>query len=239
MTADPRSKEPTATSPGADLQSAGRRRLFRGAAGGAGVLLSVHAKTALGTGTCRSPSSVLSGNTSPRPRDGSTCSGGRHPGDWKLPASCSSWPSGCTRPDFSGKTLHTGTSCPNNYRDLRLSDIDAGKRGISMSSLGLNGTSRSAWEAMCFSDGTPGNELQKHICAALFNAKAFTSAAARYPLSPAQVIAMWDAVKLGGSYCPGAIIGGCGSLAWTQAQVITYLKSLHGSLTEQKIFIRP
>ena len=40
-----------------------RRRLFKGVAGGAGVLLAVHAKTALGTGVsgaCQSPSAMMS-----------------------------------------------------------------------------------------------------------------------------------------------------------------------------------
>ena len=47
-----------------------RRRLFRGAAGGVGVVLAVQAKTALGTGTCQSPSARMSGNTSPRGGNG-------------------------------------------------------------------------------------------------------------------------------------------------------------------------
>ena len=62
-----------------------RRRLFRGVPAGIGVLLAVQAKTALGAGVCISPSAMMSGNASPRPGDGSVCSGGRSPGFWKVP----------------------------------------------------------------------------------------------------------------------------------------------------------
>ena len=99
--------------------SISRRRMFRGAAAGAGVLLTVHAKTALG-GVCKSPSAMMSGNASPRPGDGSVCSGGRSPGFWKVPQKFQYWgPAGATPPTFNVGV----TECATGMQNLTLANI--------------------------------------------------------------------------------------------------------------------
>ncbi len=207
------------------LKSAARRRLVRGAAGSAGVLLSVHAKTALGT-TCISPSAQISNNTSPRASTGVTCHGGNSPHHWKLPTNCSSWPSACSRPTFPSNVV-VDTTQPWNCRALQSSDVT--NQGATMSSMGLTGVSISIWAALNFSDGSPGQELRRQICAAVLNAHAFQSIGNRYPLTPTQVIEMWDAVKGGGTYCPSSLFGSCGSKSWGADKVVNFLASLHGT----------
>ena len=229
MTTENRSQEPSTLPAGNALPSVARRRLFKGAAGSAGVLLSVHAKTALGTGVCKSPSAIMSGNTSPRP-GGGTCYGGKHSHYWKKRSCISDWPGGCTRPQLAtadlGYTIVEGSSTPNGHRLLAVGDVPNGKQGTMMNAVFTGATSGlSIWAAMAFSDGSTGAELRRAVCAAYLNSLKFTDTSARYPVTTLQLQQMWDATKSGGTYCPGAI-GGCGSSAWTPAQVISYLDGL-------------
>lgn len=78
-----------------------RRRRLLGAAGGAGVLLSVQAKTALGQTMCESMSGTMSGNASPHSDNPLACVAGRSPGFWKQPQHFNEWPNaGATPPTF-------------------------------------------------------------------------------------------------------------------------------------------
>jgi hypothetical protein len=230
MTTDNRSQEPSELPAGNTLPSVGRRRLFQGAAGSAGVLLSVHAKTALGSGVCKSPSAIMSGNTSPRPGSGITCHGGRHSQYWKKRSCLADWPGGCTKPQLSttdlGYTIVEGTAAPNGHRLLTAADVPGSKQGTMMSTVFTGApTGLSLWAAMAFSDNTTGAELRRAVSAAYLNTLKFTAAGSRYPITTLQLQQIWDATKTGGTYCPGTI-GGCGSSAWTVAQVISYLDGM-------------
>lgn len=223
MTAEQRSKEPVEMPEGSTLQSPGRRRLVRGAAGSAGVLLSVHAKTALGTGVCKSPSAVMSGNTSPRPGTGITCSGGRSPGFWKVPQKFSNWAAaGAVPPTFNV----TVQECASGMQNLTLASIAT--QGTLLTAAGFVGAPAGVglWAVMAFPTSYAGGQLMRHLSAAWLNAGYFTSSAAKYPLTKQQVIEMWNATKSGGTYCPSSL-GGCGTSGWTSTQVISYISGLY------------
>ena len=200
-----------------------RRHLFRGAAGGVGVLLTVHAKTALG-GVCKSPSAMMSGNTSPRPGDGSVCSGGRSPGFWKVPQKFVYWgPAGATPPTFNTTVLE----CAIGMQNLTLSNIVT--QGTLLTNAGFVGAPAGVgiWAVMAFPNSFTGGQLMRHLSAAWLNAGYFTSSTQRYPITRAQIADMWIATSSGGLYCPGTIVGGCGSSGWTAAQVIAYIDGMY------------
>lgn len=206
--------------------STGRRRFFRGAAGGAGVLLTVHAKTALGTGICKSPSATMSGNMSPRPGDGTTCSGGRSPGFWKVPQHFQYWgPAGATAPTFNIGV----TECASGMQNLELANILT--PGTLLSAAGITGGSSTGvglWAVLAFPNSfNPGGQLMRHLAAAWLNAGYFTSAATKYPVTRPQIIAMWEATRSGGLYCPNLIIGQTCTTGWTADQVITYISGMY------------
>lgn len=200
-----------------------RRRLFRGAAAGVGVVLSVQAKTALGTGVCQSPSAMMSGNTSPRPGTGANCSGGRSPGFWKVPQHFSYWgAAGATPATFKVPVAE----CSSGLQGLAVTDIAT--HGTTLTSVGFAGAPSGIglWAVLAFPNNYPGGQLMRHLAAAWLNAGYFSSNAAKYPLSKAQVIDMWNATKAGGVYCPSTMLG-CGTNGWSSAQVISYIEGLY------------
>ena len=205
----------------------GRRRLFKGVGGGAGVLLAVSAKSALGATVCQSPSAAFSGNTSPRPGN-TTCSGGMSPGYWVVPQHAGNWTvAGGTFPSFKGITL---VSCSTNYSNIKNSDIDYSKP-CTMLSLVFPGAPKVAmWYALnsptdTTTFGTQG-QLLRHLSAAWLNAGYFNtinSPSQLYPISKQQVVDMWNAVKFGGTYCPTS---SC-SNPWTAADIISYISNMY------------
>lgn len=200
-----------------------RRKLFRGVTGGVGVLMAVQAKTALGA-TCASPSAILSGNTSPRPGNGTTCSGGLSPGYWKVPQHDGSWgPAGATYPTFKHKVY----SCQSGMKNLTLAEISI--QGTTLVSAGFIGGAPSGtgiWAVLAFPLSFSGGQLLRHLACAWLNAGYFQGAGAKYPLTRAQIIAMWDATKNGGFYCPGG--GSCSAATgWSGAQVISYISGMY------------
>ena len=203
--------------------SMARRRLFRGAAGGVGVLLTVHAKTALG-GVCKSPSAMMSGNTSPRAGDGSVCSGGRSPGFWKVPQKFQFWgPAGATPPTFS-----VGVSeCASGMQNLKLDHILT--QGTLLTSAGFAGAPLNVgiWAVLAFPNNFSGGQLLRHLSAAWLNAEYFSSPTQHYPVPRAQIFEMWNATKSGGLYCPGTVVGGCGSNGWSAEKVIAYFEGMY------------
>ncbi len=219
--------------PRANGPNVGRRRLFRGVAGGTGVLLSVHARTALGGGICKSPSQILSGNTSPRPGDGSTCSGGRSPGFWMQPQHFPHWRiGGPTPPEFNGQVV----DCQSGLGKLKWSDIT--NQGTTFASVFGHEPARNGgvsypgaaglWAVMAFKTDFQGHELLFHIVAAYLNSKYFTDQATRYPLSPQQVVQMYNAVKSGGQYCPSSFVfQSCPAGGWTSSDVISYIQGMY------------
>ena len=203
--------------------SMGRRRLFRGAGAGVGVLLTVHAKTALG-GVCKSPSAMMSGNTSPRPGDGSVCSGGRSPGFWKVPQKFQFWSvAGATPPTFNVGVAE----CATGLQNLTLSNVAT--PGTLLTNIGFVGAPAGVgiWAVLAFPNSFTGGQLLRHLSAAWLNAGYFTSSTQRYPITRVQIVAMWNATKSGGLYCPGSMVGGCGTSGWTAAQVIAYIEGMY------------
>lgn len=202
-----------------------RRRLFKGAAGGAGVLLAVHAKTALGTGVsgvCKSPSAMMSGNTSPRP-GGGTCSGGRSPGFWKVPQHFSYWSTaGATPATFDAPVAE----CASGLQGLTPANIAT--QGTLLTSIGFTGAPSGVgmWAVLAFPTSYPDGQLLRHLCAAWLNAGYFTSASEKYPITKAQVVEMWLDLKSTGIYCPSSV-GSCGSNGWSASQVISYIEGMY------------
>jgi hypothetical protein len=217
----------TSTGPADSPIQASRRRLFRGVAGGTGVLLAVHAKTALGTGVsgvCQSPSAMMSGNTSPRPGSGVTCSGGRSPGFWKVPQKFSYWAStGATPPQFNVGVVECGTG----MQGLALENI-VPNTGTMLTQIGFTGApaNTTLWAVLAFPGSFPNGQLLRHLVAAWLNAGYFTSAGSRYPLTREQIIEMWNETRGGGTYCPASLMS-CGTTGWTATQVISFIEGMY------------
>lgn len=202
-----------------------RRKIFRGAYGGVGVLMAVQAKTALGAGVCASPSAILSGNTSPRPDTGTSCAGGFSPGYWKQPQKAGSWTRiGAVFPTFNG----IADVCSiNGQRALGLNDINT--QGTTLNSAGFLGGAPDGtgiWAVIAFPGSFSGGQLLRHLAAAWLNAGYFTTPGQLYPLTRVQIIEMWDATKSGGLYCPTSMT--CASnTGWTAQQVIDYIEGMY------------
>lgn len=234
MTAEQRSKELAKTPEGSTLPSPSRRRLVRGAAGSAGVLLTVHAKTALGGTICKSPSAVFSGNTSPRAGDGSSCSGGRSPGFWVQPQHFGAWTAaGATPPTFSPALV----------------ECAPGLGGLALSAISVSGTTFeevfgndlkpkknvaiklpvSLWAVIYSPQDFKGKnaQLARHLACAWLNAKFFAGSAAQYPLTEQQVKAMWAQLTgAPGYYCPSG--GTCvPTSGWSSDDVKKYIEDMY------------
>lgn len=214
--------KPTETHP-PERPDALRRKLFRGAYGGVGVLLAVQAKTALGSGICQSPSAQMSGNTSPRPGQQVTCSGGRSPGFWKVPQKFPYWEmAGAVAPTFNREVFE----CASGMRGLTLDEIAT--QGTLLTAAGFMGAPANTglWAVLAFPNNFPGGQLLRHLSAAWLNAGLFASDAARYPLTRTQVIEMWNATKSGGLYCPSGMTCGV-TQGWSAEQVKSYIESMY------------
>lgn len=201
-----------------------RRRLVSGVASGAGVLLSVQAKTALGSTVCQSPSAAISGNTSPRPGGPTSCTGGRSPGFWKVPQHFNSW-RGVTPATF--KPSADIQPCASGLEGVKLSDIVL--QGSTPSELGLSPIPSAVgiygvWAILAFPKnfGTLGQPM-RHLLSAYLNAKLWPS---DYPISLDEVKRMWTAVVNSQLYCPGSLSCSNASM-WTPTQVIKYITDLY------------
>lgn len=202
-----------------------RRRLVRGAVAGAGVLFAVQAKTALGVGTCQSPSAMISGNTSPRPGTGVTCSGGRSPGFWKVPQKFNYWlPAGAQYPTFN-----VGVNvCSSGMQNLSNANVVTPGTLVETYFVGASVPAGTGfWSVLAFPTLYTGGQLLRHLIAAWLNAGYFTTNAEKYPLTKAQVIDMWNAVKGGGVYCPASLVGSCGTKGMNADAVIAYISGMY------------
>lgn len=211
--------------------NAGRRRLFRGIGGGAGVLMAVSAKSALG-GSCKSPSAMMSGNTSPRPGNGSTCSGGLSPGYWVQPQHSPNWvTAGGVFPQFNG----TVVTCTTSLNQVAFTDIT--NQGTTLQSVFTGWTPKGSYQgpvsmwwvinapndAMFGGPGGMGQLLRALSCAWL-NAGYFSGSSALYPLTKTQVVDMWVQLNTKGSYCPGTMT--CAH-PWSASQVVSYIEGMY------------
>ena len=166
---------------------------------------------------------MMSGNTSPRPRGGVTCSGGRSPGFWKVPQKFNYWAgAGAEHPTFKV----TVNECAAGMQNLTRNQVK--RRGTLLTDIGLVGAPANTgiWEVMAFPTEFSGGQLMRHLSAAWLNAGYFASNAAKYPITKKQVVDMWNDTKCGGLYCPGTI-GGCGTSGWTAEQVISYISGMY------------
>jgi len=212
--------------------NASRRRLFRGIGGGAGVLMAVSAKSALGGGVCQSPSGMMSGNTSPRPGTGTTCSGGLSPGYWVQPQHSPNWQTaGGVFPQFNG----TIVTCTTSLNQVSFTDIT--NQGTTLQSVFTGWTPKGSyqgsvsmwWVINSPNDpmfGGPGGigQLLRHLSCAWLNAGYFQGSAAKYPRTQAQVVDMWVQLNTKGSYCPGSL--SC-TKPWTASDVLTYIQNMY------------
>jgi hypothetical protein len=226
---------------GAAPVDASRRRLFRGVAGGAGVLLSVQAKTALGGGAggggvCQSPSAMMSGNASPRPSDGS-CSGGRSPGYWVQPQHFGAWTdAGATPPTFSPAIVE----CSSGLGGLalsaialpgtRFSEVFGSSLALKTSVSGVTADQADSLWAVIYdpnsfrTSGSISGQVARHLACAWLNAKYFAWDAAQYPITAEQVIEMWDQLLVSAEYCPASSCSGGGM---TADEVKAYIEGMY------------
>ncbi|MDE2398651.1 MAG: hypothetical protein KGM91_24720, partial [Burkholderiales bacterium] len=220
------------------LPDEGRRRLFRGVGGAGGVLLAVSAKTALGGTVCQSPSATMSGNTSPRPGNGTTCSGGLSPGYWVQPQHSLAWPpAGGVFPTFSTPISACSTGSLNSvaFTDITnpgtvLQTVFTGWAPVgTTASVSMWWVMQSPNDAMFGGPGGIG-QLLRHLSAAWLSAGYYQGSTAKYPLTQAQVVDMWVQLHATGVYCPQSMKtpgGGCASTAWTASQVISYISGMY------------
>jgi hypothetical protein len=213
-----------------------RRRLLTGTAAGAGVVLAMQAKTALGsTGVCQSPSAQVSGNLSHHPHDNGTCWGGRSPGFWKKPASFGYWV-GLLKPTFK-----SGTNISDCQGISDVTPCDIATRGTMLNAFPFNAPyNYGVWEVLVWPTNYPtstgvgttlcqttgGNadvfggqgQLLRHLVCAYLNANSGFA----YPIKADQVIAMWNAVKNGGTYDPNGTGQGM-----TANDIILYISGMY------------
>ena len=206
-----------------------RRRLITAAGGGVGVLLSVSAKTALGSTICQSPSAMISGNMSHRPGDDKSCVGGLSPGFWVQPQKSGYWSTAWVSfPTFKEPIVE----CAPGMGSLSLSVIqDPGTLIDSVFDGGTAGFQPGVGElpdpglwAVLFRPKRfgPNGQLLRHLTAAWLNAGYFGN---DYPVSRAQIQKMWSDLRLGGTYCPSSI--DCGALGWDAQQVQSYIDGMY------------
>jgi hypothetical protein len=204
-----------------------RRKLFRGVSGGAGVLLAVQAKTALGGIVCQSPSAMLSGNTSPRTGSGKPCVGGRSPGYWKVPQHFSSWINAIPA------TVTGLQICASGLQGVKYSDITDHKTLLSSLFTGAP-SGVGLWAALAFPNDTNVNvngngQLLRHLTAAYLNSQVGNwSNGGAYPITVAQIKAIWIATNGGvGCYVPGSTSTSCTGAGMNRAGVISYIEGLY------------
>jgi hypothetical protein len=218
---------------GIESADPGRRRLIRGAGAGAGVLLAVPARTALG-GTCQSPSVAMSGQHSQPPNSGSTCSGGLSPGYWVQPQHSPTWSFvPATFPQINGQLVTCDTT---SLQKVQFSDIT--NQGTTLQSIfpawqpipSSIGSVSMWWVIESPNDaifGGPGGigQLLRALSCAWLTAGYFKTSAAQFPVPQSQVIDMWKQLSTTGSYCPPSLLG-CGN-PWSPSQVISYFEGMY------------
>lgn len=199
-----------------------RRRLLRASLSAGPVLLALRGKSAMATttgGVCRFPSTWASvdpkagGNKaglSHHPGSDPNCSFGRSPGFWRQAQKRCWWPRGAgPKPDslpcsFGGSP--TGAS-----PEMCAAYLGDGTKVNSVFS-GASATNKTMQQLLCSESGTDA----WHYCAALLNAWTVVN----YPLTPAQVIQMWN-----GTFAVGGV-------TWTRARGRTFIEMTYDALND-------
>lgn len=239
MMIDPKQPKdtPQTCAKGPDLS---RRRFTRAGAAAPVVLGSLISKPVLATGD-RPPynctiSGQMSGNTSSHPTKVDCKTLGRSPGYWK---NHTGWPAGISRGYLPDNSCSFSISQPAGsfFNGLSVGGSTLATAFRRKASGGAcivldkgdaewNSTTDKATLLQVVNTGGGLNEstykaLGRATVASLLNALAFAPA---YPLTPKQVIDMFNAVHAGGTYQVNP------STFWTADQVKTYFESLYGGL---------
>lgn len=217
----------------ATLHAAGRhrRRLIGAAAGGAGILLAVQARSVLGASPCLTTSALASGNQSAQP-DALPCDGGASPTVWKEQLSLLSWSAAiATAPELKPAPLVEDCAI-QPAKELEVTPTSVIKKAGTLVSDVLPGAGlprgTGLWEFLAFPQSDSRTELMRHLIAAWLNAGFFPN----YPIKRTEVAAMWAALKSGsGRYCPASIV--CtDSMGMTADDVIAYISSMYDKTSE-------
>jgi hypothetical protein len=190
-----------------------RRRLARGGLAGTVVLSSLISRPVLGNfNNPNTPydctiSGQLSGNTSPRAGDGVTCSSlGKSPSEWR---DLATWPIDKATVEF------------NNYQGLSPSFIVDANGVVQFSTLTV-GTPAKLSQILASNDQGPEFLFGRETIAALLNAiEGGSHPTYGYPLTPAKVVTMYNAVFNGvGTFQANA------STPWNRTLVAQYFQGL-------------
>ena len=229
---------PVPTSP--PLKNPSRRRLARaGAAAPAVVLGTLASHPVLGSTTrywC-TISGKLSGTVSNHTNELNCKSLGKSPGYWKN----HSWPSPYARGslsngscNFSGGnpagTLFNGCNADGATlaAGFRMKSVNSTCMIIDATDPSFGTTSKNATMLQVLNTGGGLNDtaiasLGRATVASLLNARQFGGQFGNYPLTESQVIAMFNAVYLGGTYQVNPTV------QWTRDDVRNYFESLYGA----------
>lgn len=200
--------------PAAKSPDLSRRRLTQGGLALPVVLATLASKPVLGAApyTC-TISGQLSGNTSSHGQ-GELCSAlGRSPGYWKNHASA--WPRIDPNAPFNSVFADAYWWIPKNANAVELCPPQYVNCSPNPTLLQVLTTTAGMRPNLNYP------ALARAAVASLLNSYEF---APNYPLTPNQVVAMFNAVYLGGTYPVSP------SVSWNADQVHTYFESLYGSL---------
>lgn len=204
-----------------------RRRLARGGLAGTVVLGSLISKPVLGAPSLSVPqhctiSGQMSGNMSPRVGDNILCSSlGLSPSEW---LKYSIWPAAVTR-----GALPTATVAPFNYPFTNIGTVFNGFSGLANSFeyniagavANTSSATRNAsiLQVLSTTNAAAAFVFGREAAAAVLNSYGTIGA---YPLTTAQVVAMYNAVHTGmGTFPVNATTN------WTRTQVQAYWQQLH------------
>jgi len=208
-----------------------RRRLTKGSLAAPIVLATLASKNALAAAPYQCTiSGILSGNTS-APAQTTPCNQlGRSPGYWK---NHNNWPSPCIYGAPSAGNCPNASTVGTIFNGFSIggatfADAFKCKNGTVVDPSQANWATASAKATMLQVLKTGGGlndtaiaALGRAAVASLLNSLEF---AGDYPLKPEQVIAMFNAVYMGGVYYVNP------TTPWDRDQVKTYFESLYGGL---------
>lgn len=156
-------------------QGVSRRTAIKRAAGAGIIMSSLSSGSALASITCQKFSNWMSGSGSPRLVDELQCARGRSPGYWVQPQHFSMWV-GVVPPSCSGTCRGLGGSNVDDSGCTRFSEIFFG------------GVDESFWKVL---GDQPSFGIARPFAAAYLNA----SGIGGYPMTPHDVIMLWDAYR--------------------------------------------
>lgn len=213
-----------------------RRRLLKGGAAAAPILMAFTSRAALGScGVCTSPSRHASLNqfNSAHPGEQQYSCTGRSPGYYKTMQNLDGWPSGVTIPvlkkkdhgnwvsDTNGTPPFSRFCAQERMESPGASFISIFGNADTMGPVVPTGSACAVasrpvclWEILAYPThlSTSYAQLARHLIAGYFNALTISN----YPVTAAQIIDMWNNRT---GYCPTS---GC-TAPWSASDIIDYL----------------